>query len=188
MPEIAASACRARSGATQHRLAAGERLGPEPPVDKIPLAAAEQARVGRELSGDRARLALRGGGPLVVQRPDVRAVVALADHAAERHARPGPRVGDRGLVRDRGGERADLVDRAAGDGDPQDLRDRAVRGQPAGHDHRAALRAPVPRVELHLFLTACRDFLTACSPPAALIGTGTSVAVSKDRALRCPPP
>jgi alkylation response protein AidB-like acyl-CoA dehydrogenase len=36
-------ALRARSRATQHRLAAGERLGPETSVDKILLATAEQA-------------------------------------------------------------------------------------------------------------------------------------------------
>jgi alkylation response protein AidB-like acyl-CoA dehydrogenase len=36
-------AFRARSRATQHRLAAGERLGPETSVDKILLASAEQA-------------------------------------------------------------------------------------------------------------------------------------------------
>jgi alkylation response protein AidB-like acyl-CoA dehydrogenase len=34
---------RCRSRATQHRLAAGERLGPETSVDKILLATAEQA-------------------------------------------------------------------------------------------------------------------------------------------------
>ncbi len=36
-------ALRARSRATQHRLAAGERLGPETSVDKILLATTEQA-------------------------------------------------------------------------------------------------------------------------------------------------
>jgi alkylation response protein AidB-like acyl-CoA dehydrogenase len=36
-------ALRCRSRATQHRLAAGERLGPETSVDKILLATAEQA-------------------------------------------------------------------------------------------------------------------------------------------------
>jgi alkylation response protein AidB-like acyl-CoA dehydrogenase len=36
-------ALRARSRGTQHRMAAGERLGPETSVDKILLAAAEQA-------------------------------------------------------------------------------------------------------------------------------------------------
>jgi alkylation response protein AidB-like acyl-CoA dehydrogenase len=36
-------ALRARSRATQHRLAAGERLGPETSIDKIMLATAEQA-------------------------------------------------------------------------------------------------------------------------------------------------
>jgi alkylation response protein AidB-like acyl-CoA dehydrogenase len=36
-------ALRARSRATQHRLAAGDRLGPETSVDKILLATAEQA-------------------------------------------------------------------------------------------------------------------------------------------------
>jgi alkylation response protein AidB-like acyl-CoA dehydrogenase len=36
-------ALRARSRATQHRLAAGERLGPETSVDKVLVAAAEQA-------------------------------------------------------------------------------------------------------------------------------------------------
>ena len=36
-------AFRARSRATQHRLAAGERLGPETSIDKILLATAEQA-------------------------------------------------------------------------------------------------------------------------------------------------
>ena len=36
-------AFRARSRATQHRLAAGERLGPETSIDKILLATTEQA-------------------------------------------------------------------------------------------------------------------------------------------------
>jgi alkylation response protein AidB-like acyl-CoA dehydrogenase len=36
-------AFRARSRATQHRLAAGERLGPETSVDKVLVASAEQA-------------------------------------------------------------------------------------------------------------------------------------------------
>jgi alkylation response protein AidB-like acyl-CoA dehydrogenase len=36
-------ALRARSRATQYRMAAGERLGPETSVDKILLATAEQA-------------------------------------------------------------------------------------------------------------------------------------------------
>src|SRR5438445_6140259 len=36
-------ALRARSRATQHRMAAGERLGPETSVDKILLATAEQS-------------------------------------------------------------------------------------------------------------------------------------------------
>jgi alkylation response protein AidB-like acyl-CoA dehydrogenase len=53
-------ALRARSRATQHRLAAGERLGPETSVDKILLATAEQtvfdlvaaALSGRVLAGD----------------------------------------------------------------------------------------------------------------------------------------
>ena len=46
---------RARSRATQHRLAAGQRLGPETSVDKIMLATAEQAvfdLVGAGLPGD----------------------------------------------------------------------------------------------------------------------------------------
>ncbi len=38
-------AFRARSRATQHRLHAGERLGPETSVDKVLLATAEQARL-----------------------------------------------------------------------------------------------------------------------------------------------
>ena len=36
-------AFRARSRATQHRMAAGERLGPETSIDKVLLATAEQA-------------------------------------------------------------------------------------------------------------------------------------------------
>ena len=53
-------ALRARSRATQHRLAAGEHLGPETSVDKVLVATAEQARVrprGRRAGsrGDRRR-------------------------------------------------------------------------------------------------------------------------------------
>ena len=36
-------AFRARSRATQHRMAAGDRLGPETSIDKVLLATAEQA-------------------------------------------------------------------------------------------------------------------------------------------------
>ena len=51
-------AFRARSRATQRRLAAGETLGAETSIDKVLLATAEQARV--RPGGRRAR---RGGGP-----------------------------------------------------------------------------------------------------------------------------
>jgi alkylation response protein AidB-like acyl-CoA dehydrogenase len=43
-------AFRARSRATQHRMAAGEPLGPETSIDKVLLATAEQALF--ELAGD----------------------------------------------------------------------------------------------------------------------------------------
>jgi alkylation response protein AidB-like acyl-CoA dehydrogenase len=36
-------ACRSRSRATQHRMAAGERLGPETSIDKVLVASAEQS-------------------------------------------------------------------------------------------------------------------------------------------------
>ena len=63
-------AFRARSRATQHRLAAGERLGPETSIDKILLATAEQAVFDLVADGLRRRRAARrrrrpasGGAP-----------------------------------------------------------------------------------------------------------------------------
>jgi alkylation response protein AidB-like acyl-CoA dehydrogenase len=63
-------AFRARSRATQHRLAAGERLGPETSVDKVLLASAEQATFDLLADALADEIAVSDDGPADVWRSE----------------------------------------------------------------------------------------------------------------------
>ena len=100
-------AFRARSRATQRRLAAGETLGPETSVDKVLVATAEQAvfdLVAEGLGadgGDRGRPgepAMARRVPLLAGRHDLR---RQRRDPAQHHRPPAPRPGSRPVMDDR---------------------------------------------------------------------------------------